>query len=105
MLQAASQRFMATTPDMKINATEDKPVVVVIRFHLQKNYKIFSIFRFDNERDNKPHYEKYAVDMNEYNMLMCCEEQLWNHGVGCSFQDQERAGPDLCLPKVRNIAY
>ncbi|CBK20110.2 uncharacterized protein [Blastocystis hominis] len=46
---------MATTPDMKINATEDKP----------KNYKIFSIFRFDNERDNKPHYEKYAVDMND----------------------------------------
>ena len=28
-------------------------------------YKIFSVFRFDNERDNKFHYEKYAVDLNE----------------------------------------
>lgn len=33
MLQAASQRFMATTPDMKINATDSKPVVVVVLFY------------------------------------------------------------------------
>lgn len=33
MLQAASQRFMATTPDMKINATDSKPVVAVVLFN------------------------------------------------------------------------
>ena len=27
------------------------------------------MFRFDNERDNKFHYEKYAVDLNEYCIL------------------------------------
>ncbi|KAK8806162.1 succinate dehydrogenase [Blastocystis sp. subtype 4] len=54
-LQFAAQRFMSAAPDMKVNPTTGKP----------KNYKIFSVFRFDNERDNKFHYEKYAVDLND----------------------------------------
>ena len=87
MLQAVSQRTMATAVDMKINATESKPVEAVSIFNLQKNYKIFSIFRFDNERDNKPHYEKYAVDLNEYDVLISYKVQLWNHDLGCSVQD------------------
>lgn len=33
MLQAASQRFMADTPDMKINATESHPVDVIVHFY------------------------------------------------------------------------
>ena len=72
LLQSATQRLLATTPDMKINATESKPVDSKIVSYMQKNYKIFSIFRFDNERDNKPHYEKYAVDMNEYVLNTVC---------------------------------
>ncbi|KAM7453616.1 hypothetical protein BLSTO_05635, partial [Blastocystis sp. subtype 1] len=53
--QVAAQRFLSATPDLKVDASQNKP----------KNYKIFSVFRFDNERDNKPHYEKYAVDLND----------------------------------------
>ena len=34
MLQAVSQRTMATTVDMKINATESKPVEAVGIFYL-----------------------------------------------------------------------
>ena len=87
MFQAVSQRTMATAVDMKINATESKPVNLLNAIDVQKNYKIFSIFRFDNERDNKPHYEKYAVDLNEYDVLISYKVQLWYHDLGCSVQD------------------
>ena len=34
LLQSATQRLMATTPDMKINATESKPVVTERPYYL-----------------------------------------------------------------------
>ena len=99
-LQFAAQRFMSAAPDMKVNPTTGKPVIVLYVCNEQKNYKIFSVFRFDNERDNKFHYEKYAVDLNEYISFRWFEVQLWNYGSGCSVQDQERARSHVCFPKV-----
>ncbi|KAK8803836.1 hypothetical protein WA158_001530 [Blastocystis sp. Blastoise] len=46
-------RSFAAEASAKI-ATEAKP----------KNYKLFEIYRYNPECDNKPHYEKYAVDLN-----------------------------------------
>ena len=31
----------------------------------QPSYKLFTIFRFNPDKDIKPHYEKYVIDLNE----------------------------------------
>ena len=64
--QVPSQRVLSTAANLKVDGNQDKQVDSTIQYHVQKKYKIFSVFRFDNERDNKPHYEKYAIDLNEY---------------------------------------
>ena len=64
--QVPSQRVLSTAANLKVDGNQDKQVDSTIYYHVQKKYKIFSVFRFDNERDNKPHYEKYAIDLNEY---------------------------------------
>lgn len=31
----------------------------------QPSYKLFTIFRYNPDKDIKPHYEKYVIDLNE----------------------------------------
>ena len=69
--QVPSQRVLSTAANLKVDGNQDKQVDSTIQYHVQKKYKIFSVFRFDNERDNKPHYEKYAIDLNEYVLFSC----------------------------------
>ena len=67
-------------------------------------FRAFNIYRFNPDKDIKPHMESYAVNTKEY-LLFIIDMKMWWYGVRCSNLHKREIRSNVNIQKVYLDCY